>query len=171
MLCKSKAPLSLIMATLCFLICGCCVSLSGGRLNFDDLKYPVSMSRSLYDSKGQIVVTESDMLKPVKFFKYTKDYWSTFYSIIPLSGTSDIVERMNKEIEEAGGDGMTDVSLSADFSELNSAFPLNLLPIWPGRSKITIIGTIVKLTASNSVEQQQSNIKETAPGKQEPERL
>lgn len=141
MMCN-RPLLMLIILMLSILETGCGLALSGGRLNFDDLKYPASMSISLYGPNGEVV---SDKLKPVKRFEYTKNYWSTFYSIIPLSGSSDIVEQMNKEIKEAGGDGITTVSITTDYSKLTSVFPLNMLPIWPACSKIRIKGTIVKL--------------------------
>jgi hypothetical protein len=122
---------------------GCGIGISGGRLNYDDLKYPASMSSSLYGPNGE-VVQQGGRLKAVKAFEYTKYYWSTLYSIIPLSGSSDIVEQMDKEIEEAGGDGIINVSVSSDYSKLTSVFPLNILPIWPGCSEIRVRGTIVR---------------------------
>jgi hypothetical protein len=123
---------------------GCGIGISGGRINFDDLKYPASMSSSLYGPDGE-VMQQGSRLKAVKAFEYTKYYWSTFYSIIPLSGSRDIVEQMNNEIKDAGGDGMTTVSITSDYSKLTSVILLNMLPIWPGCSEIRITGTIVKL--------------------------
>ncbi len=141
---RSRLLLILIFTTLSIFETGCGLGISGGRINFDNLQYPASMSISLYGPDGE-VVEGGGKLKPIKRFEYTKYYWSTFYSIIPLSRTSDIVEQMNKEIKEAGGDGITSVSITSDYSKLTSAFPLNLLPIWPGCSKISVTGTIVKL--------------------------
>ena len=132
----------LAIMVLSILETGCGLAMSGGRINFDDLKYPASMSISLYGPEGEVV---SNRLKTVKRFEYIKDYWSTFYSIIPLSRTSDIIDRMNDEIKEAGGDGITSVSISSDYSNLTSIFPLNILPIWPGCSKIRVTGNIVML--------------------------
>ena len=123
---------------------GCGMGLSGGRLTFEDLQYPASMSGSLYGPKGEIVREQDGGLEPIKTFTFTKNYWSTFYSIVPLSRSSDIVEQINKEIKEAGGDGITNVSVSSDYSKLTSVLPLNLLPIWPGCSEIRVTGTIVK---------------------------
>lgn len=136
--------LILIIMMLSILGTGCGISMSGGRIDFDDLKYPASMSSSLYGPNGE-VVQQGDRLKPIKAFAYTTNHWSLLYSIIPLSRTSsDIAEQMNKEIKEAGGDGITTVSVASDYSKLTSIFPLNLLPIWPGCSEIRVTGTIVK---------------------------
>ncbi len=144
----NRALLVLIAGMLGFLGSGC-MGISGGRIDFDGLKYPVSMSGSLYGPNDE-VVKRGEGLEPVKGFEFTKNYWSTFYSIIPLSRTSDIVEQMNKEIAEAGGDGMIYVSVSSDYSNLNHIFFLDLLPIWPGCSKIRVFGTIVKLVKTEA---------------------
>jgi hypothetical protein len=139
----SRPFLMLIVVMLGIFGAGCGIGMSGGRINFDDLKYPASMSGSLYGPDGE-VVDKGGRLEEIDEFYYTKNYWSTFYSIIPLSRTSDIVEQMNKKIEKAGGDGITNVKVTSDYSKLTSLFPLNLLPIWPGCSEVEVTGTIVK---------------------------
>lgn len=121
---------------------GC--GMSGSRINFDELKYPASMSGSLYGPAGDSI-EQGTGLNPVQDFEYTKDLCSILYSIIPVSRSDDIIELMNNKIETVGGDGITNVSISSDYSMLTSVFPLNYLPVWPGCSRITVRGTIVKL--------------------------
>jgi hypothetical protein len=122
MICN-RSLLILIIMMFGIIASGCGIGLSGGRINFNDLKYPVSMISSLYGPDGEIV-KEDGKLRVVKVFVYAKYYWSTFYSMIPFSRTSDIIDRINEEIKEAGGDGITSVSISSDYSKLTSAFPL-----------------------------------------------
>lgn len=138
---SNRIFLLLFSAMITLILSGC--GISGGRINFDDLKYPASMSGSLYGPTGDSIAHGTG-LNPIQDFEHTKYLCSILYSIIPISRSGDIIELMNKKIEAAGGDGMTYVSVSSDYSMLTSVFPLNLLPIWPGCSKITVKGTIVR---------------------------
>lgn len=137
---KNLIFLLLFSVMIMLFIIGC--GISGCRINFDNLKYPVSMSGSLYDPTGNLI-GDGKGLKINQRFEYTTSLCSIFYSLIPLSRSDDMVEQMNKKIEVAGGDGMTNVSVKSDYSMLTAAFPLSLLPMWPGCSKVTINGTIV----------------------------
>ena len=128
------------MMTLTVSSCG----ISGCRINFDDLKYPASMSGYLYGPTGESI-GHGTGLTPIQDFEHTANLCSIFYVFVPLTRSSEIIEQMNKKIESAGGDGMTDVSVSSDYSNLTSVLFLNLLPFWPGCSKVTVKGTIVRL--------------------------
>ncbi len=139
----SRPLLSLVVIALALCGAGCGMGFSGGSIRFDDLKYPASMSGSLYGPNGEVTNTENG-LKEIDGFYYSREYWSMFYSLVPLSGTNDIVEQMNMKIEKAGGDGMINVKVISDYSKLTSIWPLNLLPIWPGCSEVQVRGTIVK---------------------------
>jgi hypothetical protein len=139
---SNRIFLLLFSAMVTLIVSGCGVS--GCRIDFDELKYPASMSGYLYGPTGESI-GHATGLTPVQDFEHTANLCSIFYFIVPLTRSSDIIELMNKKIESAGGDGMTDVSVRSDYSKLTSVVPLNLLPIWPGCSKVTVKGTIVRL--------------------------
>jgi hypothetical protein len=139
---NNRIFLLLFSAMVILIISGCGVS--GCRINFDELKYPASMSGYLYGPTGESI-GHGTGLTPIQDFRHIAYLCSIFYSIVPLTRSSDIIELMNKRIESTGGDGMTDVSVSSDYDKLTSVVFLNLLPIWPGCSEVTVKGTIVRL--------------------------
>ena len=87
----------------------------------------------------------------MKVIKITSTRWGNYvfvqdsgYTIISLSNNSDVVKEINREIMESGGDGIVSVEVSSQDGITNSIPLLNLLPIWPTYSKITVEGDIVK---------------------------
>jgi len=120
-----------------------CIAGSRGHIGLDDLKYPASMSAYLYGPDREIL-TKDKVQKVIKKFYYEKNSWNILYTIISLSNNSDVVKEINREIMESGGDGIVSVEVSSQDGITNSIPLLNLLPIWPTYSKITVEGDIVK---------------------------
>lgn len=130
-------PISMLLSL------GCSAGASGGRIHFDSLKYPVSMSKSLYGPNKEIL-QDGVNLEHIKDFEFSMEHCSVLYSIVPLTSTRKISDQMNKEIDAAGGDGMTQVSFTTDNSWATAVPILHILPIWPGCQQITVSGHIVK---------------------------
>lgn len=114
-----------------------------GNMTFDDLKYPASMSAFIYGNNNETLV-KGDNLDVVGDFKYEKKFWGILYSMVPLSSDKDIVEAINRKIDEAGGEGLINLSVTAENCAFNSFPLLSLLPIMPGCLNVTIEGEIVK---------------------------
>lgn len=117
-----------------------------GHMKFSDLRYPASMSSSLYNRNDAVLVKDRN-LKVVDKFSYEKRFWGIFYSWVRLSGSSDIDAAMNQAIEKAKGDGMVNVRITEASCSFNTymAIPFTLIPLTPGCVNTTIEGEIVKV--------------------------
>lgn len=137
-----------LLACLLFIAIGCG---GGGRgsLTFDGLKHPASMSAFLYDKDNKTAAKDKELTVLDKF-SYEKKFWGLLYSTIPLSSDKDVVEAINKKVEEAGGDGIINLSVTASNCAFNSFPILSLLPIMPGCVNAVVEGEIVKLKARGS---------------------
>jgi hypothetical protein len=123
-------------------LCACVGSGGKGAIRFDGLKYPVSLSPYLENDDGKSVGTV-DMDK-VGNLRLAFNTWGIFYSLIPLSGTLDISDAINAQIASSHGEGVASLKVVVDECLLNSLFPLNMLPFWPGCANVEVSGVIVK---------------------------
>jgi len=105
------------------------------------------MSPYLFGENNEILAKGKD-LDVVQPFKYKKRVYSILWTIIPLSGDSDITEEMNKKIAEAKGEAMINVSVESAACALNLVPVISLVPLWVGCANITIEGEIVKRKAA-----------------------
>jgi hypothetical protein len=145
MLCRPIKSFSIATIATFSLAMSGCLGFAGsrGQINFDNLKYPASMSAYLYGPDNGILTKDKE-LKVTKKLHLRKNSWNIFYTIIEISNNGDVVEEMNKEIAGSGGDGIVNVAVSSQDGITNSIPLLNLLPFWPTYSRITIKGDIVK---------------------------
>jgi hypothetical protein len=90
-------------------------------MKFDELRYPASMSSYLYGPNNELLAKDRE-LRVINRFSGEYDYWGTFYSLMPLTGTKDIGEEINKAIEEAGGEGIVNVKVMSETNSLDE-FP------------------------------------------------
>ncbi len=114
-----------------------------GKIKFDDLAYPASMSGYLYNAFGA-VVSLNDM-EVMGVFSFQKRFFGVFYSAIPLTGSFDIGSIMNREIKKLKADGIVNVTVKAVGCRINSVPLMVWLPLWPGCAKVEVSGLIVKL--------------------------
>ena len=123
-----------------------CISLSHGRLTFNELAYPSSMSPYLYGPNAELVSKDRG-LTVIKTFSSGKECWNEFYSLITLGGckaTESIALEINEAIRSAGGDGMADITVVAWPDAISYWHPLTMLPFWPSRTHVLVTGDIVK---------------------------
>lgn len=132
----------LLVSALAFLA-GCGAG-AWARLDFDDVKYPLSMSAYLYDSDYKVVAKDKE-LEVVAPFEYSKRFWGLFYSIIPLSNDKEIVAAINREVDKVGGDGIINLSVTASNCKFNSFPIISAVPVMPGCVDSVVMGEIVKL--------------------------
>ncbi|MDH3975668.1 MAG: hypothetical protein OEV42_15425 [Deltaproteobacteria bacterium] len=114
------------------------------RLDFDGVKYPLSMSAFLYDRDYKVVVKGKE-LDVVAQFRCNKRFWGLFYSLIPLSNDKEIVAAINREVDKAGGDGIINLSVTASNCKFNSFPVISFAPFMPGCVDSVVMGEIVKL--------------------------
>lgn len=122
------------------LICSC----AGGRggISFKTASYPISMSQMLFDSQGRNLPPQAFQI--VGTVSAQRRLWGIMYSWIPLGGTRDVSEDMNRQISAVSGEGVVGLHAVVKGCGLNGIFPLTLLPIWPGCAKVEVKGWIVR---------------------------
>lgn len=119
-----------------------------GVIELNSLAYPVSMSAYLYDQNNNIVAKEQ-ALAVVDKFTYRKTAWGILWTLVPLSDDRDIADAINEKLKETGGDGIINLSLTAEecgFNIFSTTFLLSVLPFWPGCVNVTVEGEIVRLS-------------------------
>lgn len=138
---KNIFIVTLITIVFCIAI-GC----AGSHVNlkFDNLRYPCSTSAFLYGPHDEILIKD-DQLETISKFRYQQTFWGIGWSFIPLSTEDELVSKMNSEIESVKADGMINLTIISEQSAINSIPILNLLPLWPGATNVTVEGEIVKL--------------------------
>jgi hypothetical protein len=135
-----------LFSILAILTCIHLAACAGARpkLHFDDVRYPLSMSQYLMDADGRLV--EPGMLRPIAVYSYEETGWAIGYSQIQLSQL-DLSGSINQAVEAAGGEAIIQLQITAKNDPcLNSntlAFGLNMIPFYPGCSRVLVEGVIV----------------------------
>ena len=114
-----------------------------GSLAFDRLSYPVSSSSFLYGPDEQLVA--AGQLTTLTSFTLEKRIWGILWSFVPLSGAEDVSDEINERIAEAGGEGVTNLSVQVENCGMNYVPIINWLPIYPGCTLVHVTGVVVKL--------------------------
>lgn len=140
------------LGTILLILEGC--SSSRGTLNFESLKYPVSMSAFLYDKHHSIVMKQKE-LKALHSFVFKKTFWTLGYGLIRLSSGEALSDSLNSIIEKYGGDGIINLSITIEQGVVNKIYTFFLfipsyVPFFPGSADVTIQGEIVKLLQSGT---------------------
>lgn len=117
--------------------------ISGARTNVTapGANVPVSMSRGVRDANGQLVPL--DQRQYVGTFEYKTRAWSTFYTLLPFTPNKDISDAVNTQVAAAGGEAVVNLTIISKGCSLNRVWPFIVLPIWPGCSKIEVVGDII----------------------------
>jgi hypothetical protein len=113
-----------------------------GSVAFNKLEYPVSMSPYVEARSGRVL--SPDDIQVVGEVNYETKIWGMGYSLIPLSGEKDVSEPINQQVRAAKGDGVSQLSVAADFCSLNHVPVLNSLPVWPACVDVSIRGQIYR---------------------------
>ena len=122
------------------------LSCAGARnlVKADKAKYDVSLSGGLRESSGKLIPPEQ--LEVVGTYKKTGYGWGLVWSWVSLNSIN-ISKSVNEQVEKAGGNAVTNLSVSVQGGFLNFFPILNWLPIWPGYNIVDFSGNIVKIKA------------------------
>ena len=131
------------VAACTFFLVSCGLSGSRTTLVMRKAKYPVSMSRAVRDENGALVRLKK--IKRVGIFETEFSAWSILYGSIPFSAKTDISEQINRQVENVGGDAVTNVLVTVNNCKINEVPFFSLLPIWPGCLDAKVQGTIIKV--------------------------
>lgn len=121
---------------------------AGGRgdVRFDSLEYPTSMSGYVYGPDGRALSPKS--LDVVAEFEHQVRFWGMLFSWVPLNGNVDLSEEINRDVEQAGGEGVINLSVTSEGCPTNYVPALSLIPMWPGCADVTVACQIVKRKTS-----------------------
>jgi len=124
------------------LVAPACAAGGRGALTFERLEHPVSMSSYIEEPSGRIL--SPDDLDEVAVFHHDMRFWGMAYSALRLTGEKDLSEPINEQVRAARGDGVILLTVISEGCAWNRVPLLTLLPIWPGCTKVSIQGTIVR---------------------------
>jgi hypothetical protein len=119
-----------------------------GSVAFNKLEYPVSMSPYVESRSGRVL--SPDDMQVVGEVKYETKIWGMGYSLIPLTGEEDVSEPINQQVRSVRGDGVSQLSVAADYCSLNHVPLLNVLPVWPTCVDVSIQGQIYRENPARS---------------------
>lgn len=136
-----------VISTSVTIACGLALLASGcagarGGVSFETTRYPLSMSQVLFDPQGRMLPPQA--LQIVGTVKAERRLWGLMYSWIPLSGTKDLSDDMNRQIGATGGEGVIGLHAEVTGCVPNGFFPFTLLPIWPGCANVEVKGWVVR---------------------------
>ncbi len=131
-----------------------CAVISGGfgcvgnrqTVKLNGLDYAVSMTPTIYGNDGGIRA-DGVGLQVVGDIEVSHRYWSLVYSFVPLGDTKQQIQNFNRIIESRGGHGVINFEIENEGCDMNNfAYVIvpAVLPFFPGCSKITLRGKIVK---------------------------
>jgi hypothetical protein len=135
---KLLAVLALGLAPLC---AGCGVS---SWVTAPEAKVPISMSNGLRDQQGELVPAANK--QQVGELKMDYKACSMLWRIISFTGDKDISEEVNRQVSEAGGNAVTNLSVESSGTVWTL---MTLIGIFPDCSSVRIGGKIVKVTPTS----------------------
>lgn len=115
---------------------------SRGVMTFDNLRHPTSMSAYIYGPNDEVLAKEDLMVMGNVHIE--KAYWGFMFSLVNVSDDKKIVDAINQQVDEKGGDGVINLSVTAEGCAISGFTILQLLPIWPGCTNVVVTGDIVK---------------------------
>lgn len=126
--------LALSLSPLCT---GCGVS---SWVTAPEAKVPISMSNGLRDQQGELVPAASKQV--VGEFKMDYKACSMLWRIISFTGDKDISEEVNRQVTEAGGNAITNLSVESSGTVWTL---MTLIGIFPDCGNVRVGGKIVKV--------------------------
>ena len=115
-------------------------------VKFSEMNYAVSMTPVIYGSDGR-VKADGVGLEVIGDIEVTRRYWSLVYSFVPIGETGQQVRDFNNAIAARGAHGVINFSVENEGCDMNNFAYLvapAVLPFFPGCSKITLRGKIVR---------------------------
>jgi hypothetical protein len=114
---------------------------SRGRVVASNIRYPVSMTSSIYDANSNVYTPEQSEL--VRHFKHEWSYWSMLFTVVPLNHHErDISDLLSEEITSNSGDGIVNFSVMA---KMGAWYLQAWLPVLPSAVDVTVEGDVFRL--------------------------
>lgn len=104
---------------------------------------PVSLSHAVRDADATIVPAERREV--VGSFHDERLAWGLLWSTVKLTPEKDISDEINAQVARAGGDAVINLRIASAGCGWNYVIGLNLLPVWPGCSKVFLDGDIIRV--------------------------
>lgn len=104
---------------------------------------PISLSHAVRAADGALVPAADREV--VGTFHDERMAWGLFYSAVKLTPEKDISDEVNAQVARAGGDAVVMLRIEAHACAASYFAVLNALPVWPGCTKVTIDGDIVRV--------------------------
>ncbi len=117
-------------------------------VKLNELNYAVSMTPVIYGSDG-VPKAEGVGLEVIGDIEVSHRYWSLVYSFVPLGDTKKQLQNFNNVITARGAQGVINFEIENEGCDLNNfAYVVvpAVLPFFPGCSKITMRGRLVRET-------------------------
>lgn len=111
-----------------------------------ELNHAVSMTPQIYGSDGKIKA-DGVGLEILGDIEVAHRYWSLVYSFVPIGDTRKQLADFDAEIRNRGGQGVINFEIENSGCDMNNfAYIIApaVLPFFPGCSKITMRGKIVR---------------------------
>jgi hypothetical protein len=115
----------------------------------NEMSYAVSMTPQIYGSDGKIKADGAGV-DVIGDIEVTRRYWSLVYSFVPIGDTKKQVQDFNQVIAARGAHGVINFEIENEGCDMNNFAYLiapAVLPFFPGCSKITFRGKLVRETA------------------------
>jgi hypothetical protein len=131
-----------------FLLLALATGCAGGRarLDFSGTQMPVSMSATVLDERGEILLPE-DREVVGQVLVETKA-WGIMWAAIPLTPKRDVSQAINDQVAAANGEAVVNLRVTGQQCGVNHAWILSTVPLWPGCSKIFVQGDIIRTRRS-----------------------
>ncbi len=104
---------------------------------------PISLSHAVRAADGSLVPAADREI--VGTFHDERMAWGMFYSAVKLTPEKDISDEVNAQVARVGGDAIVTLRIEAHACAATYFAVLNALPMWPGCTKITIDGDIIRV--------------------------
>lgn len=118
-------------------------------VSLNDMAYAVSMTPQIYGSDGKIKANGAGV-DVIGDIEVTRRYWSLVYSFVPIGDTRKQVSDFNQVIAARGAHGVINFEIENEGCDMNNFAYLvapAVLPFFPGCSKITFRGKLVRESA------------------------
>ena len=130
----------ILVGVACLALAGCAGGM--GIIKAEDIEYPVSLSKSVFDHAGKPVIPTTGAV--VGRFSFSLSQWTLLFTLVKLSGVErDISARLKQEIEAHGGNAIVNLTVTGRTDLF--WYITSLVPILPTSCKITIAGDVVRL--------------------------
>ncbi|MCX4239421.1 hypothetical protein [Paraliomyxa miuraensis] len=120
------------------------IGCAGGRTNlqFNEAKYPISLSPTVLGRDGLVLFPDERTV--VGQLHLEAKAWGIAWAAIPLRPNTDLSKELNSQVHKVGGEAVVNLRITSRQCGINHAWILSTIPLWPGCSRITVQGDIIR---------------------------